>query len=751
MAGDERRDDVMDRAESAAEARLPVGPSARAATGGELSAESFPSGSDPLSSDGREHTPGDVDASQPTVKSHVAPPAPRDSPTAPPVEDPTIELRYQRLRFHALGGLGCIFRAADEKLHRDVALKFIRPEAADNPLHNERFCVEAEITARLDHPGVVPVYGIGRTAEGKPFYAMRFIQGETLDEAIRRFHDGEAGNKFNRRALEFRTLLNRFVALCNTIGYAHNRGIVHRDIKPANVMLGRYGETVVLDWGLALPVGRDERARASGEQTLMPTTGGDSSGSSSGSGAGTPAYMSPEQARGELHVGPASDVYSLGTTLYKMLTGRAPFRGNSLNEILDEVRSGSYIAPREMSPRVPPALEAVCVKAMSFDPRDRYASALDLARDVERWLADEPPRAYFEPASEKIVRWARRHRLATLVAAGAMLAIVLVAGLAAWRLGRLANRERDARVVADVARAAADESREESLELSAKFAARTIAAEIDRRWWILESEANDGELRTLLESAADPQTQPAATARLQEWIQDRFRKHADSGRAASWFVQDAKGIQVARWPAGESVGKSWAFRDYFHGQGRDLSEDATDPIVPIREPYRSIVTRSTVTGNLMVAFSVPVWKGQPRASDVLGVLAMTVELHRFGVLDGLGRERLAVLVDTGSDWIEGDENTGLVLHHRTFADAPRGEGTARRVLRCDPKLIETMRAAGTRETASGLLRAHRDPADAAGDPPWLAAWEPVVLRGRPEHLSETGWVVIVQERLDGAP
>ncbi|MEX0701339.1 MAG: protein kinase [Planctomycetales bacterium] len=709
--------------------------------------------------DGAPASPGGVDASQPTVRSNVSPPA--ASPVAVPAEHPALELRYHHLRFHALGGLGCIFRAADEKLHRDVALKFIRPEAAGNPVHNERFHVEAEVTARLDHPGVVPVYGIGRTAEGQPFYAMRFIQGETLDEAIRRFHGGEpAGNKFQRRSLEFRTLLNQFVALCNTIGYAHNRGIVHRDIKPANVMLGRYGETVVLDWGLAMPVGRDERARASGEQTLLPTSGSDS-GTSSGSGAGTPAYMSPEQARGELQVGPASDVYSLGTTLYKLLTGRAPFRGNSLNEILQEVRDGSFISPREVDPRVPPGLEAICLKAMAFEPRERYAGAVDLARDVEKWLADEPLAVYAEPVSGRLLRWARRHRGSTFVGLAALVAIVVVASLAAWRLGRLANRERDARVAADVARAAADDAREESLEIAAKFAARTIAAEIDRRWWILEAEANDGELRGLLESAADPQTAAAANSKLREWIQDRFRKHADAGRAASWFVQDAKGVQLARWPVGDSIGESWAFRDYFHGQGRDLPEDAAGPILPIRDPYRSIVTRSSVTGNLMVAFSVPVWKGQPRASEVLGVLAMTVELHRFGVLDGLGRERLAVLADTGADWIEGAEQRGLILHHRTFADAPRGDADERRALRLDPQQVARMAgslADRTRgiggpssvpETASGaqLLRDYRDPADKLGEPAWTAAFERVVLRGRPEHLSDTGWVVIVQERL----
>src|SRR5262249_55526544 len=147
---------------------------------------------------------------------------------------------------------------------------------------------------------IVPVYGLVQGEDGRPCYAMRFIQGETLKEAIDRFHqDDRPGRDPGERSLALRQLLTRFVAVCNTVAYAHSRGVVHRDLKPANVMLGKYGETLLVDWGLAKAVGRDEAARAGGEDTLAPSSGdSDSGGTQFGKAVGTPAYMSPEQAAG---------------------------------------------------------------------------------------------------------------------------------------------------------------------------------------------------------------------------------------------------------------------------------------------------------------------------------------------------------------------------------------------------------------------------------------------------------------------
>ena len=297
--------------------------------------------------------------------------------------------RFRLLRPHARGGLGEVFVALDAELHREVALKQILEKHADDPVSRQRFVAEAEITGGLEHPGVVPVYGLGTYAGGRPYYAMRFIKGDSLKEAIEHFHgDDTLKNNPGRRSLELRKLLRRFLDVCNAIDYAHSRGVIHRDLKPANIILGKHGETLVVDWGLAKAIGRADPSV--GEQTIAPSSSG-SSETLPGSALGTPAYMSPEQAGGDLdRLGPRSDVYSLGATLYCLLTGKPPFEGDDIGEILRRVQAGDVRAPREVDPSLDKALEAVCTKAMATKPEDRYASCRALAEDVERWMADEP-------------------------------------------------------------------------------------------------------------------------------------------------------------------------------------------------------------------------------------------------------------------------------------------------------------------------------------------------------------------------
>jgi tRNA A-37 threonylcarbamoyl transferase component Bud32 len=170
--------------------------------------------------------------------------------------------RFRVLRPHSRGGLGAVFVALDAELHREVALKQILETHADDPVSRQRFLLEAEITGRLEHPGVVPVYGLGFAAQGRPFYAMRFVKGQSLKEAIHRFHEAESSDSSDPRRwnMALRQLLNRFVAVCFVMAYAHSRGVIHRDLKPANILLGPYGETLVVDWGLAKVVGRGEAA-----------------------------------------------------------------------------------------------------------------------------------------------------------------------------------------------------------------------------------------------------------------------------------------------------------------------------------------------------------------------------------------------------------------------------------------------------------------------------------------------------------
>ena len=181
--------------------------------------------------------------------------------------------RFRILRPHARGGLGAVFVALDAELNREVALKQILDKHADDPVSRQRFVAEAEITGGLEHPGVVPVYGLGTDSVGRPYYAMRFIKGDSLKEAIARFHEDEALQKDpGRRSMELRKLLRRFTDVCNAIDYAHSRGVIHRDIKPANIIVGKYGETLVVDWGLAKAVGRADPS--TGEQTIAPCSSG---------------------------------------------------------------------------------------------------------------------------------------------------------------------------------------------------------------------------------------------------------------------------------------------------------------------------------------------------------------------------------------------------------------------------------------------------------------------------------------------
>ena len=340
-------------------------------------------------------------------------------------------LRFRVLRPLAKGGLGEVFVARDEELRREVALKLIQEQFADDTDSRDRFLFEAEITGRLEHPGVIPVYGLGVDGKGRPYYAMRFIRGESLKESIARFHRADGPTREpGERSLALRELLGRFINVCNTIAYAHGRGVLHRDLKPANVMLGDYGETLVVDWGLAKITGRPDGEPHAEDGTQNPEPRSGTNSTKQGSWLGTPSFMSPEQAAGRIDLlGPASDVYSLGATLYNLLTGKSAFGGTDVSTVLSQVREGTFASPRTLEPRIDRALEAVCLKAMANKPENRYASCRELAADIERWAADEPVSAWREPFGRRLRRWGKRNR--TMVTAAAVALFASVVGLAA--------------------------------------------------------------------------------------------------------------------------------------------------------------------------------------------------------------------------------------------------------------------------------------------------------------------------------
>jgi serine/threonine-protein kinase len=341
------------------------------------------------------------------------------------------------LRLAGTGGVGRVWLVRDASLGRDVALKELRPDRAD-PGYWGRFVREAQVTGQLEHPGIVPVYEVGRRPEdNQPFYTMRFVHGRTLKDAIAAYHERRKRNEAG--PLELRELLGAFVQVCQAVGYAHSRGVLHRDLKPHNVALGDYGEVMVLDWGLAKvqaeaapPRSEADAGASTVPAVVTPDIGQDPT--QAGAVLGTPQYMAPEQAEGRLDLLDArSDVYGLGAILYHLLTGAPPFAGRDTAEVLDRVRHDPPRPPRELVSEAPPPLEAVCLKALAKRREDRYPSAQALAEEVLCWLADEPVTAYRDPLTVRLTRWGRRHRTAVTTGAALLLTttVALVIGLVA--------------------------------------------------------------------------------------------------------------------------------------------------------------------------------------------------------------------------------------------------------------------------------------------------------------------------------
>jgi serine/threonine-protein kinase len=456
---------------------------------------------------------------EPTVPQRVAPttgaPIPPDVP------------RYTMLRLAGTGGIGRVWLARDASLGREVALKELRPDRAD-PGFWGPFVREAQVTGQLEHPGIVPVYDVGRKPEGEqPFYTMRFVHGRTLRDAVAAYHERRARGAAG--PLELRELLGAFVQVCNAVGYAHSRGVLHRDLKPHNVALGDYGEVMVLDWGLARVLaetpapasGKAVAAQAATQQGATPAVTRDPT--QLGQVLGTPAYMAPEQAEGRHDVTDArTDVHGLGAILYQMLAGAAPFAGKDTARVLDRVRHQPPPRPRDVVGETPPALEAVCLKALAKRPEQRYPSATALAQDVQRFLADEPVTAYRDPFGVRLVRWGRCHRAA--VAAGAALLLTVTAALAVGLVAVNAERSRTA---------VAERQAREAL------AAERVALDRSRRAEQSAGEQRQLALRTVRDVVADLQ------ARLKDRPAQQELRQALLGRALAGLTEVARAADTA--------------------------------------------------------------------------------------------------------------------------------------------------------------------------------------------------------------
>lgn len=337
--------------------------------------------------------------------------------------------RYSQIGEYGRGGMGRVLLVHDEHLGRQIALKELLPgsDSQDNA-HTQgrltepmmaRFLQEARITGQLEHPSIVPVYELGHRADGSLYYTMKLVRGKTLSQAI-----ADAGSVEGRLKL-----LPHFIDLCNAIAYAHSRKVIHRDIKPGNVMVGDFGETVALDWGLAKSKEAEDLHAGDIAESLNAIRLGDEASlekTTHGQAIGTPTYMPPEQALGQLElVDERSDVYALGAVLYELLSTRPPYSGKESREILAKVVSEDPEELTQVSSRIPAELVAICKKAMARAPGDRYQTAKELAEEVQRFQTGGFVSAHAYRVSD-LVRWFVR-KYKPIVVTSALAAVALLA------------------------------------------------------------------------------------------------------------------------------------------------------------------------------------------------------------------------------------------------------------------------------------------------------------------------------------
>ncbi|MAT72054.1 MAG: hypothetical protein CMJ58_21320 [Planctomycetaceae bacterium] len=368
--------------------------------------------------------------------------------------------RYRLVRVLGQGGLGRVWLARDLDLQRLVALKELSA-GRESPIAAQRFRNEAEITGRLEHPGIVPIYQLSEDDEtGRSFYTMRFLGKGTLQDSIAEYHERRGDGDDDPMLLQH--LLVSFVSVCQAIGHAHSRRVIHRDLKPENVVIDNFGQVIVIDWGLAKLLDESE-IEAVGDAEAYSHS--DAVVTSAGQVLGTPLYMAPEQAAGRVDdVDERTDIYGLGAILFAICTGRPPHEAAQIRSgsgdrraagraLLTEIASGQPPRAKDVNPQIDPALDAICHKAMARRRYARYQQASDLAEDIQRWIAGQPVTAYSETMSQRVRRWIGKHQRLAQVVAGLLavaLAAIVTLAMAAKHSRIAAQQERFQQAVGDV-------------------------------------------------------------------------------------------------------------------------------------------------------------------------------------------------------------------------------------------------------------------------------------------------------------
>lgn len=633
---------------------------------------------------------------------------------------------FELLERVGMGGFGTVWKARDTQLNRLVALKIPRqgqlaPDVLAELMH------EARTAAQLKHSHIVQVYQIGQDGD-TVYFVSEFMAGKSLDKWM-----------FERR-LTHAEIARLCVKIAQALHYAHQAGVVHRDLKPQNVLMDAQGEPHITDFGLS------------------KHDAGDVAITDEGRILGTPAYMSPEQASGRAATADGrTDVYSFGAMLFQLLTDTLPFQG-SVHVLIHKAITEDPPSPRSLDAAIPQDLETICLKCLEKDPVSRYQSADEVVAELKRFLAGEPVLARPVSRTERLWRWCKRHPvfpslLATLVA------VLLVVYPVGWILFETAYRQSERAFTAQSLRgvgfAAESVAHTASREIEDHFALVELLSHDERLRASLHQWAHDAELaklREILNTSDLSEAERAerrkqlmehpAFAPLQGVLQQMTDKAPD---AFGWFVLEAEGLQVARWPANETIGVNYCWRTYYHGGSADFADRKAYLASDRRrldETHLSAAFVSQVTDQWVLVISTPVWDtaqdGQSHGT-FLGVVAFMFEL---GHITGLPREPDSSIFTALIDTRPGRE--GTILQHPLY-ESVLASSSQRLPDRFQSYRVES---AGWKDTVNPKVRIHanyRDPfaSDEMGKAfaqRWLAGRSPIHVRGQ-----DSGLEIIVQE------
>lgn len=601
--------------------------------------------------------------------------------TSPSLLSSSGVARYETHGELGRGGMGRVLEAVDRRLGRVVAVK---ESFATDPDGRQRFDREVSITARLEHPAIVPLYDSGVTDDGRAFYVMRKLSGRGLDLVM-----SELSTLDERLAL-----LPNLLAACDAVAHAHARRVVHRDLKPGNILIGDHGETLVIDWGLAKAIGELDPPPSSAAAIELPPpvskppsapvpTSGAGPGSRPvqaplppddlktvvGSVFGTPGFMSPEQARGE-QLDMRGDVYALGATLYHVLSGRPPHVGRSATEVIDRVRVEPPPPLAQVCPGAPVELAAIVEKAMAFDIDDRYPEASELAGDLRRFLAGQLVAAHRYTFWQRVRRAARTHRAAFLVAGASLLVVSALAAVSILRIVAERDQANRAHRIAlqetRIAKAARDEAAARADELVVAQAQGLVEKNPTAAVGLLK--------RLPLSSPAWPKARMVATAAVAEGITRAIPNGAR--RPPSIFAMSPRADLLL---VGDDLGKVWTLeletlrrKELLNAGGRPIGcwvnggaaivlatestgliirdlDSGRDRPIPLPQPVIALACQPTGQAAFLDK-SGALWfldpaLGQARTVETGVVAADTLELAPDGNHLAVGGKQEAVILD----------------------------------------------------------------------------------------------------------